>query len=53
MGKHKFTTKMSNAVESSASTSVWGYRGCPGKGGKTHNASIAQTNIKNNEKEND
>lgn len=29
-----------NAVEPAAPASVWGYKGCAGKGGKTHNSKI-------------
>lgn len=29
-----------NTVESAAPASVWGYKGCSGKGGKTTNAVI-------------
>lgn len=46
----KFTTKLTNAVEPPAPTSVWGYKGCPGKGGSTRNATIVN---KTNAKEND
>ena len=38
--KKKFTTKLTNTVEPPASTSVWGYKAVPGKGGKTKNANI-------------
>ena len=31
-----------NAVEPAARASVWGYKGCPGKGGKTLNSKIAE-----------
>lgn len=47
--KKKFTGKASNAVDCARPTSVWGYKGVPGKGGKTNNAAIAE---KKNEKEN-
>lgn len=50
MSKKKFTNKLSNTVESPAPTSVWGYRGIPGKGGKTLNSVIIN---KTNSKEND
>lgn len=40
MKKKKFTTKLTNAVEPAAPSSVWGRRPCAGKGGKTQNASI-------------
>lgn len=38
--KKKFTTKMNNAIAPPAPTSVWGYKGVPGKGGKTCNSTI-------------
>ena len=38
--KRKFTNKLTNAIEPPAPTSVWGYKGVPGKGGKTKNAVI-------------
>ena len=50
MSKKKFTTKMSYEIEPPAPTSVWGYKGVPGKGGKTHNSNIIN---KPNAKEND
>ena len=37
--KKFFTSKMSNTVTPAAPMSVWG-KGCAGKGGATHNASI-------------
>lgn len=40
----------SNKVQAPAPTSVWGYKGVPGKGGKTRNATIPE---KTTEKEND
>jgi hypothetical protein len=40
MKKKVFTNKMTNAVEPPAPTSVWGYKGCAGKGGRTRNAAI-------------
>lgn len=46
--KKKFTSKLNNAVEPAAPASVWGYKGCPGKGGKTRNSNISN---KTNEKE--
>lgn len=46
----KFTNKATNAVEPAALASVWGYKGCAGKGGKTHNAFISE---KKTVKEND
>lgn len=50
--KKKFTNKMSNAIEPAVPTSVWGYKGCAGKGGKTRNSSIsAATSNKTNTKE--
>lgn len=50
MSKKKFTTKLTNAVEPAAPTSVWGYKGVPGKGGKTRNSIIVnKTNAKENE----
>lgn len=36
----KNVTKLTNAVEPAAPASVWGYKGCAGKGGKTHNSTI-------------
>lgn len=50
MKKHKFTNKLTNAVEPAAPTSVWGYKGCSGKGGNTMNSRIIENN--NSEKEN-
>lgn len=41
----KQTTKMTNAVESAAPASVWGYKGAAGKGGKTRNSTI-KTDVK-------
>ena len=38
--KKKFATKMTNAISPPAPTSVWGYKGVPGKGGSTRNAAI-------------
>ena len=38
--KKKFPTKLTNAIEPPPPTSVWGYKGVPGKGGKTKNATI-------------
>lgn len=32
----------SNAVTPPAPTSVWGYKGVPGKGGKTRNSTIPE-----------
>ena len=40
MSKKKFATKLTNAIEPPAPTSVWGYKGVPGKGGNTNNAAI-------------
>lgn len=40
MAKKVFTGKMTNAVEPAAPASVWGYKGCAGKGGRTLNAVI-------------
>lgn len=48
MKKHKFTGKMTNAVEPARPASVWG-KGVPGKGGKTANSTITE---KKTEKEN-
>lgn len=45
-----FTTKLNNAVEPAAPASVWGYKGCAGKGGHTHNSTIVN---KTDKKEND
>jgi hypothetical protein len=47
--KKKFTSKLNNAIEPAVSTSVWGYKGCAGKGGKTKNSNI--TIAKSNTKE--
>lgn len=44
--KKKFTDKMSNAIESAAPTSVWNYKGCAGKGGKTKNSNIVTNTTK-------
>lgn len=49
MKKKKYSGKMTNAIESAAPTSVWGYKGVPGKGGKTSNSTITEKKI---EKEN-
>lgn len=50
MSKKTLTTKLTNAVEAPAPTSVWGYRGVPGKGGSTQNSAIyAKTNTKEND----
>lgn len=47
--KKKFTSKMTNAVEPAAPASVWGYKGCAGKGGKTRNSTISnKTEAKEN-----
>lgn len=43
MKKKKFTSKMTNAIEPAVPTSVWGYKGCAGKGGKTRNSNIVAT----------
>lgn len=40
MSKKKFTNKMTNEIAPPAPTSVWGYKGVPGKGGNTNNAAI-------------
>lgn len=42
--KKKFVNKLSNAIEPAAPASVWGYRGCAGKGGRTKNANIVANN---------
>lgn len=34
--------KKTNAIDSARPTSVWGYKGCSGKGGKTTNAAIIE-----------
>ena len=49
MKKRKFTTLGTNAVEPAAPASVWGYKGCPGKGGKTQNSIIVKSTTKENE----
>lgn len=36
----KFTSKLTNTTEPAAPASVWGYKGCAGKGGKTRNSNI-------------
>lgn len=46
MSKKKFTTKATYEIEPPAPTSVWGYKGVPGKGGKTKNATIIANPIK-------
>lgn len=48
----KFTNKATNAVEPAAPSSVWGYKGCAGKGGKTTNFVSKDSDNKNAEKEN-
>lgn len=48
--KKIFTTKLTNAIEPAVPTSVWGYKGCAGKGGKTTNSVIINKIVK---KEND
>lgn len=50
MRNKAFVTKLTNAVDAPAPTSVWGYKGVPGKGGKTQNSTIIN---KTNPKEND
>lgn len=48
--KIKFTSKLTNAIESAVPASVWGYKGCAGKGGNTRNSTIAnKTNAKETE----
>lgn len=42
--KKKFTSKLTNAIEPAVPTSVWNYKGCAGKGGKTKNANIVANN---------
>ena len=50
MRKKIFTNKITNATEPAAPASVWGYKGCPGKGGKTRNSTISnKTNVKESE----
>ena len=44
--KKKFTNKLSNAIESAVPASVWGYKGCAGKGGKTKNSNIVTNTTK-------
>ena len=49
--KHTFTNKLTNAIEPAVPTSVWGYKGCAGKGGKTQNVTIInkkETNDRDN-----
>lgn len=48
--KKTFTTKLTNAVEPAAPASVWDYKGCAGKGGRTNNSVIIN---KSDKKEND
>lgn len=50
MAKKVFTNKLTNAVEPAAPASVWGHKGCAGKGGKTYNSVITN---KTEKKEND
>lgn len=42
--KKKFTFKASNSVAPAAPTSVWGYKGCSGKGKPIKNAIIERSN---------
>lgn len=49
MSKKKFVTKLTNAIEPPAPTSVWGYKGVPGKGGETRNAAIIAKSNKEGE----
>lgn len=42
MKKNKRPGKKTNAIDSARPTSVWGYKGCSGKGGKTTNAAIIE-----------
>lgn len=49
MSKKKFTTKANNAIAPPAPTSVWGYKGVPGKGGKTRNSAIIAKSNKEGE----
>ena len=50
MSNKTFTTKLTNAIEPAVPTSVWGYRGVPGKGGKTNNSAIInKINVKEND----
>ena len=42
--KKKFTFTASNAIASVAPTSVWGYKGCSGKGKPVKNAVIERKN---------
>lgn len=44
--KKKFTSKLTNAIESAVPTSVWNYKGCAGKGGKTRNSDIVNNTTK-------
>jgi hypothetical protein len=48
--KTRFTGKATNAVTPAAPISVWGYKGCAGKGGASLNSVIPEN--KNTEKEN-
>lgn len=38
---YKKIVKMNNAIDPAAPASVWGYKGCAGKGGATTNSSIS------------
>jgi hypothetical protein len=39
---YKKLVKMTNAIDPAAPASVWGYKGCAGKGGATRNATIQE-----------
>lgn len=39
---YKRIIKLDNAVEPAAPTSVWGYKGCAGKCGRTTNSTITE-----------
>lgn len=40
---YKKIIKQNNAISAAAPTSVWGYKGCAGKGGKTTNHAIQES----------
>jgi hypothetical protein len=40
--KKRFTSKLTNAIEAARpdQAKAWGYKACPGKGGRTQNSNI-------------
>lgn len=44
-GDRNVTIVCSNAVDPANPVNKWGYRGVPGKGGKTHNATIVPSKL--------